>query len=386
MSSRVLFLNHCGVLGGAELVLLDVAAHFRHEGEVILFEDGPFRSRLEGVGVQVSVMKAPAALMGVRRGGGFLSGLSAAPGAVSFALEVARRAKSFDMVYANSQKAMVIGSLAALIARKPLVWDLNDIMSSEHFSFFHRRLATGLANTLCDRVIANSQASAQAFKMAGGFAVPVVVYPGIDPGPFLAIDAGKAAAARRELGFPSGPLVGMFGRLAPWKGQHVLLDALDRLPGVQAMFVGEALFGEDEYAERVRARVRDEGLSSRVRFVGFREDVASLMSAVDILVHASISPEPFGRVIVEGMLAAKPVLAARAGGVVEIIADGADGFLFEPGDATALASLIRRLTTDSEAAASVGRRARQSALSRFTRDTMVAAVRREVDSLVGARA
>ncbi len=89
--------------------------------------------------------------------------------------------------------------------------------------------------------------------------------------------------------------------------------------------------------------VESEGLANRAHFLGFRDDVPALMKGVDIVAHTSIAPEPFGRVVVEGMLAGKPVIAARDGGVTEIIDDGRDGLLVPSGDANALAAAIRQL-------------------------------------------
>ena len=87
-------------------------------------------------------------------------------------------------------------------------------------------------------------------------------------------------------------------------------------------------------------------MNERVHFLGFQRDVAACMKAVDIVAHTSITPEPFGRVIVEGMLARSPVVAARAGGVVEIVEHDGNGLLFEPGDAHGLAEALAALKAD----------------------------------------
>jgi glycosyltransferase involved in cell wall biosynthesis len=157
---------------------------------------------------------------------------------------------------------------------------------------------------------------------------------------------------RERLGLPIDAfIVGSFSRLAAWKGQHVLLEALQALPSdakVHVALIGAPLFGEDDYEASLRAFVESHGMAARVHFLGFREDVAACMCAVDAVVHTSIAPEPFGRVIVEGMLAKRPVIGMRAGGVVEIVDDEASGLLCEPGDAPSLATAIMRLRTDAE--------------------------------------
>lgn len=103
---------------------------------------------------------------------------------------------------------------------------------------------------------------------------------------------------------PAVPLVGVFGRLADRKGQHVAIAAVGAISGAQLVVVGGALFGEDAAEARLRSQVTRAGLEDRVRFLGFRNDVPALMGGVDIVVHRSIQPEPFGRVIVEAMRSA----------------------------------------------------------------------------------
>lgn len=111
------------------------------------------------------------------------------------------------------------------------------------------------------------------------------------------------------------------------------------------------------------------GVAERVGFAGFRTDVGALMSGVDLVVHTSTTPEPFGRVIVEGMLAGRPVVATRGGGVEEIVADAVTGLLVPPNDPAALVAAMRRLLEDPHFAESLAAAGRQSATERFSLDT-----------------
>jgi glycosyltransferase involved in cell wall biosynthesis len=146
-------------------------------------------------------------------------------------------------------------------------------------------------------------------------------------------------------------VVGMVGRLAPWKGQHVFLEAFARAfsgGNEVAVVVGEAMFGtqEEEYARDLHDMVQRLGIAERVDFRGFRDDVWAELAPMSICVHASVVPEPFGQVIVEAMLASIPVIATAAGGPSEIVTDGQDGLLYPPGDVEALADAMRRLRED----------------------------------------
>jgi glycosyltransferase involved in cell wall biosynthesis len=206
---------------------------------------------------------------------------------------------------------------------------------------------------LCvSHVIANSEASASALRTlaklrAGKISV---VYNGIDATSFDAAAMVPVAKLRARYQLPEDAfLIGCFSRLAHWKGQHVLLQALEAIPNAHAVIVGSALFGEDEYAALLQQQADVPALRGRVHFLGFQADVASLMVAMDVVVHTSIAPEPFGRVIVEAMLAKRPIVASRAGGALEIITDGVDGRLVEPDNSAALASAINNLRATPDA-------------------------------------
>ena len=125
----------------------------------------------------------------------------------------------------------------------------------------------------------------------------------------------------------------------------MLLKALATLPDVGCIVVGDALFGEQAYAAELKQMVLARGLADRVQFLGHRNDVPKLMMAVDVMVHPSIDPEPFGRTLVEAMLAGVPVVATNAGAAPDILEGGKAGTLVPPNDAASLANAIAVLLT-----------------------------------------
>ncbi len=152
------------------------------------------------------------------------------------------------------------------------------------------------------------------------------------------------------------------GRLAPWKGQHVFLEAAALLlrraqvdPCTQFVIIGGALFGEDDYERRLCQQSAELGIASNVTFLGHQKDVAAVLDNLDILVHASITPEPFGQVILEGMAKGLPVVATDAGGIREIVTHRENGLLVPPGDAQALAGELHSLFSDAERRTTIGR-------------------------------
>ncbi|KHK60196.1 glycosyl transferase family 1 [Burkholderia sp. A9] len=366
-----LVLDQSGVLGGAELSLLEIMKHMRANADVLLFDDGPFRAALDEIGARVDVLDQ-GALAGVRKQGGVSAG--ALRQLFALVRNVARRARRAEVIYANTQRAMVVAALAGRLARKPVVWHLRDIVSDDHFGSKQLMAIKYCARFGVTRVIANSDASAQAFRALTGFTPQHVdvVFNGISAEPFDALEHTSQAALRARFGLPEHAwLVGSFSRLAHWKGQHLLLEAAARHPDMHVVLVGAPLFGEDEYAAQLHEIAARHGMTERVHFLGFQRDVAACMMAVDVVAHTSITPEPFGRVIVEGMLARRPVVAARAGGVIEIIEDGENGLLCEPGDAAALADALGALKHDAALRERLVASGRATAVRRFGTETYV---------------
>jgi glycosyltransferase involved in cell wall biosynthesis len=180
-------------------------------------------------------------------------------------------------------------------------------------------------------------------------------------------------------------VVGVFSRLAPGKGHHVLLEALTRLPGVHALLAGSAVFGEHPYAEALRDQCKALGIEDRVHFAGFRRDIPQLMRLSQVVTHPAVEPEPFGRVIVEGMLAGRPVVATRAGGAVEIVEDGTSGVLVPPRDATALAGALRDLLADPARADALAEAGRKVALEFFSLQAMLEGIARQLQEVAPRR-
>ncbi|WP_321795353.1 glycosyltransferase family 4 protein [Caballeronia sp. J97] len=346
---RVLAVDQSGALGGAELSMLEVVKNMRGDVQTVLFDDGPFRIALEAVGVKVDVLDGKS-LGDLRKDGKARPGAGMIRGALRLLRGTLQKSRDADVIYVNTQRAMVIGAIAGLISRRPVVWHLRDIVSEDHFGRAQLAIIKWCTKLMLEHVIANSTASAAAVTALTRLREERldVVFNGISAEPFMKLESAGQHELRARFGLPQDAfLVGCFSRLARWKGQHVLLEALRECPDMHAVFVGAALFGEHEYEAELRACVLEHGLADRVHFLGFQDDIAACMKAVDIVTHTSIMPEPFGRVIIEGMLSRRPVVATRAGGVMDIVDDGENGLLCAPGDAAELARILERLKSNA---------------------------------------
>ncbi|WP_035723031.1 glycosyltransferase family 4 protein [Bradyrhizobium sp. ARR65] len=344
-AERVLFVDHTGQIGGAELILLDVVEG-RERSSAFLFEQGPLSKALADKQLTLITSKWGQGLSQFRRDSSWLTALPLAGRLAAIVVEIARASRTHDIVYANSQKAFVLAAIANMLVRRPLIWHLHDIISPEHFGAVQRRVQVALANARATKVIVPSQAAAAAFMAAGGRRDLVEIVPN---GLALPPEPRSRSELRKVLGLPAGPLVGVFSRLAPWKGQHVLIEALATLPNVGCIVVGDALFGEQAYAAELKQMVLERGLADRVRFLGHRRDVPTLMKSVDAMVHPSIDPEPFGRTLVEAMLAGVPVIATDAGAAPDILDGGRAGTLVPPNDSQALAKAIASVLAQPDA-------------------------------------
>lgn len=361
---KILFLDQSGKPGGAELCLIDIVKPYRDRAVVGLFADGDFRKLLEKNHIPVEVFTNQS--IAVRKQSNLLQALTSLGQLAPLIIKVIETAYQYDLIYANTQKALVVGAIASLVTRRPLVYHLHDILSLEHFSKTNLNIAITLANLCASIVIANSQASQQAFIQAGGKSeLTTVVYNGFDADLYQ-IPQDTIHNFRQQLGLENKFVIGHFSRLSPWKGQHILIEALTQCPPhVVALLVGDALFGEQEYVKKLHAQITQLGLENRVMFLGFRNDIPQLMSACDIVTHTSIAPEPFGRVIVEAMLCGKPVIAAKAGGAMELVEHGINGFLVTPETPPELAQVINCCVQETELTARIANDAKNIASQRF---------------------
>jgi glycosyltransferase involved in cell wall biosynthesis len=375
---RILFVNHTASLGGGELGLLGLVRDYRMHSRVLLLDDGPFRFVLQMAGADVQVVRSGGGFQGTRRHSGLLRVVAALPGLAGAVRAIVRACAGFDVIYANSQKAFAAAAFAGKIAGKPVIWSLQDLLTPEHFSALLRMGVARLANSGARAVIVNSGATARAFVAAGGAPRLVHVVPsGVDEAPFLEAGGPVDLPATAER-----PWIGLFGRISPWKGQHVAVEAMEKLERGSLFLAGDALFGEDDYKCALIRRIGERGLSGRIHLLGFRDEVAPLMRQMDVIIHTSIAPEPFGRVIVEAMLAGRPVIATRGGGPEEIVEEGVNGWLVPPGDAGALAAAVDEVLRRPDAAARVAAHARTEALEKYTLSKTNAAIAQVITAVL----
>lgn len=352
--------NDDDTVGGSHRSMFELVSgidRHRFDPIVCFHRVNQYVDMLRALGVRVLVLDALREReLSVRaRGGTVRIALDSLRG-IAWRLRLLRRER-VDLVHINNSPMFSADDWlpAARLSRVPIV-----SMERGDGVITHPRLRR-LASYF-DHVIAVSEHVANALRASGVPANRVsTVYNGIDA---EALSRGARAAANRvraTIGVHDGQrLAVMVGNIRQWKGQHVVLSALSELTpheraGIHVAFVGATASTDAPYEAELRATVAREGLERNVSFLGWHADVGPFLAAADVAVHASVTPEPFGRVIVEAMAMGTPIIAAQEGGPREIVT-AASGRLFDTRDPKTLAAALREVMGDSalRSALSVG--------------------------------
>ena len=358
---KVLYVCPNATLGGAERVTMDLLAlHDRRrvEPSVCFLTDGPLvQAAREIAGVQVFLVPAPS-----------LKRYFAGRKAVNTIAGIAS-SSNVDLVHSVMAWGHIYGGRAAARAGKPAVW-------FQHVgAAWSSRIEAWAALVRARAIIANSEYTAAGQRRVNPRRVPIHV---VHPGTRLPTEPATArrARGRRALKIRDGEFaVGIAARLSPAKGQEVVLRAAASLLHARAaarvFIIGDALFGLDTEWAATLPKLADElGISSRVTFTGFRDDVPDCLAAMDVALHASTTPESFGLGLVEAMAAGTALIAADNGAVREIVTPGTDALLTPPGDHEALATALLALCDNPGERIRLAVHGEQTARTRFDARTM----------------
>jgi glycosyltransferase involved in cell wall biosynthesis len=385
---RIAYLSPSGNFGGAETSLREILGSVRAAAPecelwLVLGQDGPLADYARGLGVEVVVAPFPAALAALgdshQRGlAATLAGMARAAWQVySYRSRLASLLRSVqpDIIHSNGLKMHVLSALARP-GKAHLIWHIHDYVSARGAM----RLLLPRLRGACSLAIANSNSvSEDVRKLLPGLKT-TVVYNAVNvdkyspSGPKLDLDA-LAGLAPANAGTIRVGLVATFAR---WKGHKVFLDAVSRLSPeipVRAYVVGGAIYqtgGSQWSIEELRREAQRLGLGNRIGFTGFVADTDAVMRSLDIVVHASTQPEPFGMVIIEAMACGKPVIASQAGGAAELIVDGQNALGHAPGDAEGLVRQMERLCQSAALRESLGKSGRRGAEQFFARPRIAA--------------
>ena len=368
---RVLFFDHVATLSGAEIALLNLIRHLDLnliEPVVVLGEEGALADRLRSL-AEVHILPMRADIRHAKKDGLGTRSIftpTALGEVMRYVHDLTRfiRRRHIDLLHTNSLKSDLLGGLAAKLSRTPLIWHVRDRITADYLPLTVARTFRFLGRWLPDLIIADSHAVAATLSRRPSRRIHVV-HEGTPHDEFALHSQADASGRRGDT-----QIVGLVGRISPWKGQDVFLRAagllLPKYPAARFRIIGAALFDESEFERKLRQLAADLNLGDALTFTGFRSDIHQAIAELDVLVHASTKPEPFGQVIIEGMAAAKPVIATNAGGVPEIVEDGVTGFLVPMSDPERMAEAIDRLLADPNMAHAMGLRGQAHVTENFS--------------------
>jgi len=354
----IVFVDHSGLPGGGQLGLaryLKQSTAFRRH--VVILDGGPAFDdadvEVTKIVVGESRWRYPLAIRSLRR---LLLSLSP------------------NLVVANSVRAACVLALIGTPGTGRRVYYMRDDLNPARNSFAKRFVMAHFVLPRFGFYVANSRWTASTLPRALARRPVMIAHP---------VSGALACSDRVSTARGNGSVfrVLSLSRLAPWKGIHCLIEAIGMLEErgfgsrVQLTIAGSSFHADPEY--QVRLHQRASGLTSFVQFVGHVDDVSGLLAESDCLVCVSMTPEPFGQVVAQGMQAGLVVIAGNEGGPAEQITDGVSGLLVRPGSAEAIADSLERLICDPQLCAQVGVAARVAA-DRFSDEVTVG----ELDSAI----
>jgi glycosyltransferase involved in cell wall biosynthesis len=381
---RVLLVHQSADLYGSDRMLLAVAGWLRREGceAIVMLPQGgprgaPLAAALRTRGVETHETPPHQVLRLARRDLSpmGLARLAAALAPAVRAIDRCLDGREVDLVY-SSTLAVLAGALWSRLRRRPHLWHLHEIVQRPRLA---AGLLAGLVARSADVVVCNSHAT-QHWLLARQPALAArcrVVWNGIERPLPAPPDAALVAALR-----PAGARVaiGLVGRINRFKGQELLLDALERLHAqgersFSLVYVGSAPAGQPEHERRLRERIAASPLAPRVVMHGFTPEPAPYCAALDIVCVPSLEAEGLGLAAIEAMAAGRPVVAADIGGLPEVVQHGRTGWLHPPGDAAALADRLRQLIHDPASRQAMGQQGLRRCGAEFTLERMTSGLR-----------
>ena len=406
---RILYLHPIGALGGAERSLLDIFAALRAlepswELRLISGADGALNREAERLGVRTETLPLPDELLVLNDSarGGSSGKVSAAfrlakraalagVGAKHCAAELRARIEELkpDIVHSNGVKFHLLTRLMDPL-RVPVVWHIRDFIGVRNAM----RRALRWAAPAASLAIANSNAvAADARAVLRGVPIRTIFNcvdterfsPGAPSGASLDERSGIPAAEKGVL------RVGLVASYARWKGQDLFLKAAallkEHAPDLCERFyiIGGPIHktqGSQFSVEELRKLTGELGIAENMGFVPFQDAPEEIYRALDVVVHCSTQPEPFGRTIAEAMSCGRAVVATLAGGAIELFRPGGDAMGVKPNDALELARTIEELLRNPGLRESLGINARRAALDRFSRARLGLELRDAYSSLI----
>lgn len=343
--TRIIFINLSSNISGVEKVLLNLIDYLVKksiEPIVVCQNEGQFTKELRNKGISIKIISIP---MIVRTYNPIklIEYLIRYIYFTKALLHILKRL-DIDIIHCNFVVTALYSLITAKLTKTPIILHMHQILKNRLLN----KIIIRIVATYVDKIICVSYAVKNNLVQFGvSNNKCVVIYNSI-----YNEASGKKIKPygfRKEIGADdNSKIITMVGQIAEWKGQEVFIEAVSKLTGkynkLKCIIVGDIVHPlEQGYKERIYKKTSSLNLSGVIMFTGFRDDIGDIMNDSDVIVHASIKPDPLPTVIIEAMSAGKPVVATNVGGVPELVVDKESGFIVPPKDADAMAEAISKL-------------------------------------------
>ncbi len=355
---RVVHIIGGGDVGGAKTHMLYLLKELSRQMEVklISLRPGAFADDARALGIDVSVVKSANIISDIKKVTKIISD------------------GKYDIVHSHGAKANIFSLAASRRAGLPTVTTVHSDYRLDYMHSFPKRITIGLINSIALRFIKNHIAVSNNFKemLINRNFNPLdiyVLYNGMDFSQPSVEYSRKKLLEKYKLDIPDdNVIVGIAARLYPVKSIETIVKAAHIVKARNSK-VKFLIGGDGEDRKMLESLTTELGLEDTVFFLGWQDDPNEIMSSIDISVLTSIS-ESFSYSILEGARFKKATISTRVGGIPDLIENGKNGFLFEPGDVGRFAELILELSADAKMRTEMGEQLYEKALAQFSVESM----------------
>lgn len=372
MAKNILFIHQSAELYGSDKTLYFLVSKIKNNPLfnpiVVLPEKGPLGDLLRKDGVDVIIMpviKISRSIFTIKN----LASLPVKAFKLTHELNEQLKDKEIDLVHSNTI-AVLLGAFYAKRYGIKHLWHVHEIIEKPRLI---SKIFSLLICFMSHLVIYNSKATMGFWcsKNKGLIKKSKVILNGFDRVSEKTSLEDQAHIRRNLFGVePNDIVICLVGRVNLWKGHHLLLEAFHQLKkeygALKLVFVGSAYKGMEYLLDNLQAKITDYNLVNSCKIIPFQNEIFAIWDSIDIAVVPSTEPEPFGLVAVEAMLAKKPVIAAKHGGLTEIIEDNFTGYFFKPLDVCDLTHKLSILIKDKDKILKFGENGYKVAINKFS--------------------
>jgi glycosyltransferase involved in cell wall biosynthesis len=379
---NILYLNVGAELYGADVILLELVKNLdksKFKPYVILPCDGPLILELKKLGIEVQVLDYPVLRRQYFNPKGLINYIFQMKKAIK-ELESFCRFKNIDIIHTNTAAILEGGILYRKLKIKHL-WHLHEMLDKPKILY---KFLSYFIPAHCTKVLAVSNSvkdhwnkSKRFYDYKKGEHKIIVVHNGIDLEKFN--PQNECEYLRKEFNLEvEHKVVGMIGRVNAIKGQDVFIEAMEKvmenISEVKALLVGGVFKGQEWRMEALKERISKSKYKDNFIVCDYRKDSPNLHCIIDVFALPSISFDSFPTTVLEAMASAKPIVAFKSGGVVEMVKEGENGFFADFGDSEDLAKKILLLLQDEALRNSFGKESNRIMLENFSVSSFVSKV------------